>query len=270
MRGLALLVAVLAGAAPAGSAAQGALVSSYAADELHGRVVLDNFSSTVRMPAVTFDHWRHRAMYTCRVCHVDLGFALEAGETRVSAGSNQAGQHCGACHDGKREYAGRAILRSCSGWPHADAARGCTLCHTGPDSGPGRGYAQFKKGMPLDSADYIDWALVAQRGGLITPIDFLEGISEQHSAMKIDRNVTIQAKGTWLESVTFSHRKHAQWNGCELCHPEVFPVTQRGAVKYDMNAIRGGQYCGVCHANVAFPLDACKRCHGNTSRPAMR
>jgi c(7)-type cytochrome triheme protein len=87
--------------------------------------------------------------------------------------------------------------------------------------------------------------------------------------MKIDRDVTIAAVGTWLKNVTFSHRKHAVWNGCELCHPEIFPVTQRGSVKFDMGTVRAGEYCGVCHRNVAFPLDACQRCHSEPERRAL-
>jgi hypothetical protein len=28
-----------------------------------------------------FRHWLHRSKYTCRLCHVDIGFAMEAGGT---------------------------------------------------------------------------------------------------------------------------------------------------------------------------------------------
>jgi len=250
--------------APAAGSAQ-----AYAPVELHGRVVLDNFSTKAGLPAVTFDHWRHRAMYTCRVCHADIGFALEAGETQVSAESNEAGLHCGACHDGKTRQDGKTVFRSCSGWPRADAARGCTRCHTGANHGPGWGYEELKQTMPLDPAGYVDWASALRRG-LIKPIDSVEGVSVKRPSMRIDRDVTIQAIGTWLKNVTFSHKKHAVWNGCELCHPEIFPVTQRGSVKYGMADVRAGQYCGVCHLNVAFPLDACQRCHAGEPGRALR
>jgi c(7)-type cytochrome triheme protein len=208
-------------------------------------------------------------MYTCRVCHVDAGFTLESGATQVSATTNEAGAHCGACHDGKKLYDGKPIFRSCSGWPRADAARGCTRCHTGARSNPGPGYAQLKKRLPADPNDYIDWAL-AERRKLVKPVDFVEGLSEHRPAMRIDRDITIAAVGTWLQNVTFSHKKHAIWNGCELCHPEIFPLTQRGAVKYDMAAIRAGRYCGVCHHNVAFQVDTCRRCHSEQGRTVLR
>jgi c(7)-type cytochrome triheme protein len=258
------LAAVIA--APAAGRPQAPI--SACGDALHGRVVLDNYSTRANLPAVTFDHWRHRAMYTCRVCHVDLEFALEGGETQVSATSNEAGLHCGACHDGKTQHDGKPIFRSCSGWPRADAARGCTRCHTGASYEPGPGYQEFKRRMPLDSIDYVDWES-AERRKLIKPLDTVEGVPKRQS-MKIDRDVTIHAVGTWLQNVTFSHKKHAVWNGCELCHPEIFPVTKRGSVKYGMSDISAGQYCGVCHLNVAFPLDACHRCHSEQERRPLR
>lgn len=234
----------------------------------HGRVVLDNFSTSVGVPAVTFDHSSHRILYTCRACHADVGFAMKAGETQVSATSNEAGLHCGACHDGK-SHDGRTVFRSCWGWPRADAARGCTRCHTGPDGGPPRGREALEATLPLDSAGDVDWG-AAQRRGLIKPLDVVEGVSPKRAAMKIDRDVTIQAVGTWLKNVTFSHRKHATWNGCELCHPDVFPMSQRKRVKYGMDDVRAGRYCGVCHLNVAFSIEFCERCHGGEARPPLR
>jgi c(7)-type cytochrome triheme protein len=235
--------------------------------ELYGRVLLDNFSTGIGLPAVTFDHWRHRALYTCRVCHVDLGFAMKAGATRVSAATNGSGAHCGACHDGKRVHEGRPIFRACYGWPHADPARGCTRCHTGPNAGPGSGYEEFVRAMPVDIAGDIDWVSAGPR--LIKPTDTVEGISVKRASMRIDRDVEIRPRETWMHSVTFSHRRHVAWAGCELCHPDVFPM-RRAAVTYEMEAMRAGRYCGACHLTVAFPLSTCGRCHANEGRRAVR
>jgi c(7)-type cytochrome triheme protein len=257
-----LVAGVAAGAAPPGTGRGGI--------ELHGRVVLDNFSSRLGNPAVAFDHWRHRAWYTCRVCHVDVGFATAAGETRVSASTNEDGQHCGACHDGKKQHDGRPIFRACSGWPRVDAARGCLRCHTGGTDDPRPAYDALARRLPVDAGGFIDWT-AAIRQERITPVDTVEGVSLKRPTMRINRDVTIDAKGTWLGDVTFSHRRHASLNGCELCHPEVFPVTQRGSTRFRMSDVQAGQYCGVCHRNVAFPLDACPRCHGSGARDhAMR
>lgn len=261
---IALGVAALLALPPAGLAEEAASPSRAGVD-LPGRVVLDSFSSKIGMPAVTFDHLSHRVRHTCRACHADLGFAMKAGETQVSAATNEEGSHCGACHDGKARSDGKTIFGSCSGWPRADPARGCTRCHTGADHGAGPALEQLRATLPLDAAGDIDWG-AAQRRGLVKPLDFVEGVSVKRPSMRIDRDVTIQAFGTWLENVTFSHKKHATWNGCELCHPDIFPVTRRSAAKYTMSDIRAGRYCGVCHVNVAFSIGTCQRCHPRDGR----
>lgn len=71
----------------------------------YGKVILDSHA-TAGPGAVVFDHWLHRSMFTCRVCHVDIGFAMETKATGVSASTNREGFHCGACHDGKRLFEG--------------------------------------------------------------------------------------------------------------------------------------------------------------------
>jgi c(7)-type cytochrome triheme protein len=264
----ALLVALVVGAAPPEPADQKG-TPVHATVELHGRVVIDNYSSKVGVPAVTFDHWRHRAAYTCRGCHVDVGFALKAGETQMSAASNEAGQHCGVCHDGKTVRGGVTMLRACSGWPRPDPARGCTRCHTGPNPGAGAGYEDFKGSLPLDSSGAIDWE-EATRRGLIKPSDLVEGVSANRAPMKLDKDVEIRPRGSWMNGVTFSHRKHVAWLGCELCHPDVFPLGKRGSITYTMSENRAGRYCGACHGSVAFSLASCDRCHMGENHRAVR
>jgi c(7)-type cytochrome triheme protein len=268
VRTLALAVLLAATGAPA-EAEKPAAAPVYATVELRGRVLLDGSSTRAGLPAVTFDHWRHRLLYSCRVCHVDLGFAMKAGETQISAAGNESGAHCGACHDGKRVQDGTPIFRACYGWPRADAARGCTRCHTGPDRGPGAGYEELKQALPADVAGGIDWAAAARRG-LVRPVDAVEGVTLKRTPLRIDRDVEIRPAGTWMSDVTFSHKRHVTWVGCELCHPEVFPVTRRDAVRYGMPELRAGRYCGACHLNVAFPLATCRRCHSGEDRRAVR
>ena len=68
----------------------------------YGKVILDSRASKPGSPgAVVFDHWLHRSKFTCRLCHVDIGFAMEAKATGVTPESNRQGFHCGACHDEK-------------------------------------------------------------------------------------------------------------------------------------------------------------------------
>jgi c(7)-type cytochrome triheme protein len=134
----------------------------------HGRVVLQNFTPGTPMGPVQFDHWRHRARHTCRVCHVDVGFAMAAGETKVSAATNRGGFHCGACHDGKTTWQGAAVFAACSGEPAraADEAR-CRRCHErGDPAQRRRDYEAFAQGLPRrGAAGAVDWEEAEAGGG---------------------------------------------------------------------------------------------------------
>ena len=105
---------------------------------------------------------------------------------------------------------------------------------------------------------------------MVKPADEVPGLSPNRAPMRIDRDVEIRPLGTWMNGVTFSHKKHVAWLGCELCHPEIFPMSRRESVRYDMESMRAGRYCGACHVNVAFPLGTCQRCHGAESGRAVR
>lgn len=231
-----------------------------AAPQEYGRVIIANYSERAGLAPVVFDHWVHRARYTCRLCHVDIGFAMSKGATGITAEANKKGLYCGACHNGKRSYNGKAIFASCSeAVPRNNAA--CERCHSLKKSSvQGRDFKAFLEKMPRDaSGNGIDWE-AAESGGRIKPVDILEGISAQRPRIKAQKDFTIEPKGTGTSAVVFSHKKHAFWNGCEVCHPDIFPI-KKGAAKYTMRELEKGEYCGVCHDKVAFPIHDCKRCH---------
>jgi c(7)-type cytochrome triheme protein len=50
-------------------------------------------------PPSIFQHWVHRIRYRCYVCHETL-FKMKRGANAVTMNSINAGQHCGACHNG--------------------------------------------------------------------------------------------------------------------------------------------------------------------------
>ncbi len=56
------------------------------------------------------------------------------------------------------------------------------------------------------------------------------------------------------------------WNGCEVCHPEIFMGRKRGATKYSMQEIEQDKFCGACHTTVAFPVEDCGRCHSQPGK----
>ncbi len=226
----------------------------------YGRVVIANHSRSAGRAPVVFDHWLHRARFTCRLCHVDIGFAMKAGATDITAATNAQGFYCGACHDGKRRFNDKTIFASCSGdaAPH-DAH--CQKCHSWPATADqDRKFSAFAQTMPRGTfGDGIDWEAAESRG-LIKPSDFLEGLSIKRPPLKAQQDFSIEPNVSWVSNVVFSHKKHAVWNGCEVCHPSIFPV-KKGATKYTMLDIESGEYCGVCHDKVAFPLVYCERCH---------
>jgi c(7)-type cytochrome triheme protein len=222
----------------------------------YGKVVLDTYSSA-NPGAVVFDHWLHRSKFTCRLCHVDIGFAMKAKATGIRAATNRQGFHCGACHDGKRIIDGKTVFASCSGETND---KQCAHCHSVGKKGV-RVYEYKAFTAKFPKAEYgIDW-VAAENAGLVKPIDFLEGVSDKKPTMKSRKDFSIETDSSWVQPIVFSHEKHAIWGGCELCHPEIFPPASRGKLTFSMYSNINGQYCGACHGKVAFPLNSCKRCH---------
>src|SRR5210317_2090295 len=79
-----------------------------------GRVVINNYSEAAHLSPVVFDHWLHRAKFTCRLCHIDVGFVIKAEMTAIRATDNMIGYYCGSCHDGKRVFEDKEIFASCA------------------------------------------------------------------------------------------------------------------------------------------------------------
>jgi len=259
----------LALAAPLPARATRPIFPEPAPPEEFGRVILNAGSAAAGVPPVAFEHWKHRALFSCRLCHVDVGFAMQGGASQISRATNAAGLHCGACHDGKARGGGKPVFAACSAAGPFDR-QACGRCHDAQVASRRRAeYAEFSKGLPSYGGGYVDWD-AAEARRLVVPQDFVEGVSFPRDRLAIDRDVPIEPHGTWLGKVTFSHRRHATWNGCEVCHPEIFPNTRRDAVKFTMADLQAGRYCGVCHRSVAFPLAQCRRCHesGPGSGPA--
>jgi c(7)-type cytochrome triheme protein len=228
----------------------------------YGKVILRNHVGDTGLAPVVFDHWLHRSKFTCRLCHVDIGFGMKEGSTDITAAMNMRGNYCGACHNGKRIIDDKKVFASCEKSVTPETRPRCERCHSLGKKGV-REYAfsAFTQKLPKTVVGSgIDWE-EAENKGLIKPIDFLEGISLKRPALKAQKDFSIEARATWIDDVIFSHKKHALWNGCEVCHPDIFPSVQKGTTKYTMFEIIEGQYCGACHDKVAFPISDCQRCH---------
>jgi c(7)-type cytochrome triheme protein len=229
----------------------------------YGRVVIANHSARAKMAPVVFDHWLHRAKYTCRVCHVDVGFAMKGGATDIQAADNAKGMYCGACHNDRTKSAeGNRIFAACT-VPSNPALPTCVRCHSSGVAGARRDYefSSFTKDLPRGRfGNGIDWEK-AEESGLIKPVDFVEGLSFKRAAIAAQKDFALAPKLPGMPDIIFSHTKHTFWSGCEGCHPDLFLGVKRGLTKYTMADIFEGNRCGACHLAVAFPVTDCQRCH---------
>lgn len=229
----------------------------------YGRVVMNNTSEKAGLAPVAFDHWVHRAKFTCRLCHVDLGFAMTAGGTDIKAKDNASGYYCGACHNGAMKADDRRVFESCVPGPAAHEPKpACLRCHArGKEGSRLYDFTTFTGRLPKGRfGNGVDWEK-AEEQGLIKPVDVLEGVSIPRPAIAAQKDFALSPEQRGMPEIVFSHGKHTVWNGCETCHPEIFSAVKKGGVKYTMSEIFAGKYCGACHVSVAFPLQDCQRCH---------
>jgi c(7)-type cytochrome triheme protein len=224
--------------------------------EEYGRVIINSVSGA-GPGAVVFDHWLHRSKFTCRVCHVDVGFAMTANATGINASTNRQGFHCGACHDGKKQFDGKTLFAACA---ETGSGGQCDYCHSvGKKVAKQYEYKKFAARLPKGVYG-VNWE-AAEKSGAIKLVDFVQGISVKKSQMQSRKDFFVDSPIPWVEPIQFSHEKHSIWNGCELCHPEIFPTAQKGTIRFSMFSNIEGQYCGACHGKVAFPLNNCQGCH---------
>ncbi len=118
--------------------------------------------------------------------------------------------------------------------------------------------------LPPDSAgNKVDW-IAAMNSGYITPRSALVG---DRPVRILDTDIIMDRTGS-LPGVRFPHKPHTQWLDCGNCHEKPF-ASKLGATPISMNAILQGEYCGICHGAVAFPLTECDRCHSVPRGPAQ-
>jgi c(7)-type cytochrome triheme protein len=233
-----------------------------------GRVVLNNYSEKADLPPVVFEHWIHRSKFTCRVCHVDIGFAMKAGQTGIRAVDNERGYYCGACHNGKMMVDEKRVFAACSKRVNYEDQKRCDRCHSlGKKVASDFDFFAFSQPLPKERfGNGIDWEK-AEEMGLINPVAFLDGFTAPKRNLAAQKDFDLNPKVEGLPDIIFSHKKHTVWNGCELCHPEIFMGVKKGSSHYTMVDISEGKSCGACHVTVAFPLTDCQRCHSKPVKP---
>jgi c(7)-type cytochrome triheme protein len=106
------------------------------------------------------------------------------------------------------------------------------------------------------SGNRIDW-VKALNDGAVTPRAKRD--SDNAQTQILDMDIIRIVKGS-MPDVVYPHKPHTQWLDCAQCHPGIF-VPKKGGNAISMAAILMGQYCGVCHGKVAFPVSECSKCH---------
>jgi len=129
--------------------------------------------------------------------------------------------------------------------------------------GPPPNWAEVYKKLPKDDEDYIDW-MAALTKKIIKPSAGID--PKTPDTEPVDMDVELSTSGKPDRMVVFSHQVHTQWLACANCHPAIFEQ-EAGSAKITMAAIDKGQYCGVCHDNVAIALPyGCEGCHKPASK----
>ena len=223
----------------------------------YGNVTMRTKSRKAGVAAVVFSHWSHRARYTCRVCHQELGFSMRSGDTGITRNQYLSGKYCGACHNG-------TVAFTAADGPKPQCAR----CHLENTKALQKQFDQFATDLPLASfGNGIDWSAALKEGN-INPVN---SIDPSFRIMKLPDNLAKPMKlGTAAprSDVRFSHQDHAAELDCSSCHPDIFAIKSRTTEDFTMGNLIYGNFCGACHMLVAFPMNDCRRCHtsmGSTS-----
>lgn len=218
----------------------------------YGNIVLNNKTGEGKaMPAVIFPHWWHRTQFTCKVCHMEIGFPMKAGETDFVMGDIFAGKQCGTCHNGSIAF----------------MPMDCARCHSqGQDVPQNRKIEEELKDLPKDDfGNKVDW-VKAIRDGSIKPKATLDGTG-QMMVVDMDIEIPVTKFKPHPPDVVYPHKAHTEWLDCSNCHTAIFNMQKGGNPDMNMMKIISGQYCGVCHGKVAFPLENCYRCHSADPKP---
>lgn len=131
-------------------------------------------------------------------------------------------------------------------------------------AGPGIPFLQqpdaaLRELPPDRTGNYVNW-VDAIEGGFIEP---RKGVKPD-AAMNVVRMDVLMSKTASMPQVKFPHKQHTEWLGCNNCHPAIF-LPQKDGNPISMYAILRGEFCGVCHGKIAFPVTDCFRCHNTAA-----
>lgn len=213
--------------------------------EGYGTLLINRISTKKGMSPVLFSHWQHRIKYTCRVCHGELDFTMQANTTEITEYANRRGRFCGACHNGKVAF---------------KANGNCTRCHVENVKQLADSFNKTAADLQFTRTNYgncVDWVEVL-RQGKIAPRKFLKNKSDD---LPFEKLLILEAEWSMIPPSIFPHKLHTEWLDCSNCHPDIFNIKKKTTKHFSMAYILRGQFCGACHLTVAFPMNDCVRCH---------
>lgn len=121
--------------------------------------------------------------------------------------------------------------------------------------------AEALKTLPPDSSgNKVDW-VKAITEGYIQPRSTLK----KNAPVETLDSVILMEDTSQAAIVRFPHKAHTLWLDCSNCHDKLFKK-ETGATPVNMGKILEGEYCGVCHGAVSFPLTECSRCHSGPQK----
>jgi c(7)-type cytochrome triheme protein len=210
---------------------------------LYGTVLISRAAAAGNTKGVVFAHWKHRTRYTCRVCHLELEFALRTNDTEITEQANREGAYCGACHNGKIAF--------------AVTGENCGRCHTGTIEGSDAGFGKLLDLPGAEFGNRVDWSRSLALGA-IKPV---ASLTDEAPPIRLDKTLSLEAEWSFVSPAIFPHAEHERWVDCSNCHPSIFNVGKKTTKHFSMATSLRGEFCGVCHVRIAFPMNDCKRCH---------
>jgi c(7)-type cytochrome triheme protein len=111
--------------------------------------------------------------------------------------------------------------------------------------------------MPLDVVgNKVRWVQALERGDIAPRTNILPDTKIR--VLNLD---VIMPRTGEMPMVLFPHKQHTEWLDCTNCHEHLFKYKAGATQEVNMFEVLQGEYCGLCHGAVSFPLTECRRCH---------
>ena len=217
----------------------------------------------VDIDGVAFSHEVHTGMYGCDDCHSDL-FKPTTKNKPVTMAQMEAGDSCGACHDGGDAFS---------------VASDCGSCHitreiTFKTAGAGNILFSHEIHTEITSCGNCHSSIYKKKSGPVSMAQMEKGkscgachngsiafsVSEDCSTCHPTKDITFKTESAG--NILFSHEVHTGMFGCSDCHSDLYKPDNSNKTK-TMSEMEVGESCGACHdGGDAFSVaEDCASCH---------